>query len=236
MPPSGGGRGRRGQPLREQPRPADRLPCRSGTGPLSGRLPTAPGESRCAHREGALYRGAVTTHVIVLNGGSSSGTSELTRCLQATLPEPWLALGVDNLIEAMPASLRNGDTGIGFAADGGVSVGPQFRELEAAWMAGVAAMAGAGARIVVDEVFLGGGASQRRWQHALRGLEVLWIGVRCESAVAAAREQVRGDRVRGMAASQAELVHQGVHYDLQVDTTRTPSAECARTIAAHVHH
>ncbi|MDF4250935.1 chloramphenicol phosphotransferase CPT [Streptomyces sp. WMMB303] len=177
----------------------------------------------------------MTTHVIVLNGGSSSGKTELTRCLQTTLPEPWLALGVDDLIEAMPASLRTGDTGIELAEDGGVSVGPRFRELEAAWMAGVAAMAGAGARVVIDEVFLGGAASQQRWQQALRGLEVLWVGVRCESAVAAAREQSRGDRVSGMAASQAELVHQGVRYDLEVDTTHTPSAECARTIASHVH-
>ena len=44
----------------------------------------------------------------------------------------------------------------------------------------------------------------------------------------------RGDRVTGMAAAQAELVHQGVFYDLQVDTTHTEALECARTIAARV--
>jgi chloramphenicol 3-O phosphotransferase len=37
-----------------------------------------------------------------------------------------------------------------------------------------------------------------------------------------------------MAASQAEVVHRGVVYDLEVDTTHTESLECARTIAAHV--
>jgi chloramphenicol 3-O phosphotransferase len=37
-----------------------------------------------------------------------------------------------------------------------------------------------------------------------------------------------------MAASQADLVHQGVAYDLEVDTTHAESMECARTIAAHV--
>jgi len=37
-----------------------------------------------------------------------------------------------------------------------------------------------------------------------------------------------------MAASQAEVVHQGVVYDLEVDTTHTESLECARTIAARV--
>jgi chloramphenicol 3-O phosphotransferase len=37
-----------------------------------------------------------------------------------------------------------------------------------------------------------------------------------------------------MAASQAEVVHQGVTYDLEVDTTHAEAMECARTIAAHV--
>ena len=55
-----------------------------------------------------------------------------------------------------------------------------------------------------------------------------------DGAVAAAREIARGDRITGMAASQAELVHQGVRYDLQVDTTHTEALDCARAIAARV--
>jgi chloramphenicol 3-O phosphotransferase len=35
-----------------------------------------------------------------------------------------------------------------------------------------------------------------------------------------------------MAVSQAEMVHRGVVYDLEVDTTHTESLVCARTIAA----
>jgi chloramphenicol 3-O phosphotransferase len=76
--------------------------------------------------------GAVTTQVIVLNGGSSSGKSGIARCLQAVLPDPWLAVGDDMLIQAMPASMQASDTGIEFDADGRVSVGPGFRRLEAA--------------------------------------------------------------------------------------------------------
>jgi chloramphenicol 3-O phosphotransferase len=180
------------------------------------------------------YCGAVTTQVIVLNGGSSSGKSGIARCLQAVLPDPWLAFGVDTLIQAMPVSSRMPTGGIEFAPDGEVIVGPEFRTLEAAWIEGVAAMAHAGARIIVDEVFLGGAASQQRWKKALATLQVLWIGVRCESAVAAGREIARGDRVIGMAASQAEVVHLGVVYDLGVDTTHTEALECARVIAACV--
>ncbi len=174
------------------------------------------------------------SQVIVLNGGSSSGKSGLARCLQAVLPDPWLTFGVDTLVEAMPAAMRSSETGIAFAPDGTVIVGPEFMTVQAAWTEGIAAMARAGARIIIDEVFLGGAASQQRWQRALDGLHVVWVGVRCESAVAEGREIARGDRVTGMAASQAELVHRGVTYDLEVDTTHTESMECARTIAARL--
>ena len=176
----------------------------------------------------------MATQVIVLNGGSSSGKSGIARCLQAVLPDPWLVFGVDSLIQAMPVSVQTSAAGIEFAPDGEVVVGPEFRTLEAAWMEGVAATARAGARIVIDDAFLGGAASQQRWRKALGTLQVLWVGVRCASAVAAGREIARGDRVTGMAASQAEAVHQGVAYDLQVDTTHTEALACARAIAASV--
>jgi chloramphenicol 3-O phosphotransferase len=180
----------------------------------------------------AAYRGAVTTQLIILNGGSSSGKSGIVRCLQAVLPVPWLAFGCDSLVDALPAKMQASDEGIVFAAGGGVSAGAGFRALEAAWMHGIAAMARAGARIIVDDVFLGGAASQQRWQKALSGLAVMWVGVRCDSAVAAGREIARGDRSHGMAVSQANVVHQGVSYDLEVDTTNTESLACARAIAA----
>lgn len=172
--------------------------------------------------------------MIILNGGSSSGKSGIVRCLQAVLPDPWLAFGCDSFVEALPARMQAADEGIVFGADGGVSVGPEFMALQAAWAEGVAAMARAGARIVIDDVFLGGGASQQRWQKVLGGLDVLWVGVRCGSAVAEGREIARGDRVQGMAASQADVVHEGVVYDVEVDTTHTESLVCARTIAARV--
>ena len=160
--------------------------------------------------------------VIVLNGGSSSGKSSIARRLQELLPEPWLHLGADTMVSALPPWLLGGGEGIGGLDDG------------AAWTLGVAAMARAGAPVVVDEVFLGGAASQQRWRAALEGLDVLWVGVRCDPAVAAAREAARGDRVAGMAAAQASLVHEGVAYDLVVDTSRASADECAAAIRARV--
>ncbi|GAA0594805.1 chloramphenicol phosphotransferase CPT [Streptomyces crystallinus] len=175
--------------------------------------------------------------MIILNGGSSSGKSGLVRCLQEVLPDPWLAFGCDAFVDALPATMQASDDGIAIAEDGGVSIGADFLALEAAWREGVVAMVRAGARVIIDDVFLGGSDSQRRWQKALGELEdaaVLWVGVRCDASVAAGRELARGDRVRGMAAAQATMVHEGVSYDLEVDTTHTESLVCARTIAARV--
>ncbi|MFJ2739895.1 chloramphenicol phosphotransferase CPT [Streptomyces sp. NPDC087440] len=182
------------------------------------------------------------TQMIVLNGGSSSGKSGIVRCLQAVLPDPWLAVGTDLFVDLLPRSLREPEEegagsgrGLVIGADGTVTVGEDFLRLQDAWTAGVVAMVRAGARVVVDEVFLGGGAGQDRWEAALGGdVEVLWVGVRCDADVAAGREVARGDRAGGMAAGQAEVVHRGMRYDLEVDTTHTEAMECARRIAAQV--
>jgi chloramphenicol 3-O phosphotransferase len=177
----------------------------------------------------------MATQIIVLNGGSSSGKTGIARCLQAILPEPWLRLGVDELIAALPPALTSSSgPGLTLGSAGEVSVGDGFRAAEAAWLAGIAAMARAGARVIVDDVFLSGAASQARYRGALEGLEVLWAGVRCDASVAVARETARGNRVAGMAESQADVAHDGVTYDIEVDTTRTEALDCARVIAARV--
>jgi chloramphenicol 3-O phosphotransferase len=174
------------------------------------------------------------TQVIVINGGSSSGKTGITRCLKAILPQPWISISVDDLLDALPPSLMDTGSGIAFGQQGEVTVGHGFREIEAAWMAGIAAMARAGARIVLDDVFLGGAASQERTRAYLEGLEVLWVGVRCDPEIAVGREIARGGRVSGMAATQAEIVHKGVVYDIEVDTSSAESLDCARAIAARV--
>ncbi|MFE4860108.1 chloramphenicol phosphotransferase CPT [Streptomyces sp. NPDC056670] len=169
--------------------------------------------------------------MIVLNGGSSSGKSGIVRCLQAVLPGAWLAFGVDSLDAAMPAALRGGEGGLELGADGTVTVGPEYRRLSDAWARGVAAMVRAGAQVVLDEVFLDGADGQKRWQHALDGLDVLWVGVRCDPDTAAGRETARGDRIPGMARAQAESVHRGMRYDVEVDSAGTESMACALLIA-----
>jgi len=169
--------------------------------------------------------------VMVLNGPSSAGKTHLARMLQTILADPWLCLGVDALILAAPNPLLNDPEGLVFGPGGEVVPGPRFVRVEDAWMEGLAAMARAGANLILDEVFLSGAAGQARWRKVLAGLEVAWVGVRCDLEVAELREMARGDRGIGMARSQAAVVHDGVRYDVEVDTTRDDVIACAVRVA-----
>ena len=171
------------------------------------------------------------TQVIVLNGGSSSGKSSIARALQEILPGPWLTFGVDVLVEALPGQGDDPRSGLVLEPDGTVTVKPEFRAIEDIWYQGLAAMATRGAFLILDEVFLAGGAGQQRLRATLGGLDVLWAGVHCDPWVAASREAARPERMPGMAENQAVAVHAGVAYDVEVDTTGRSVLACARRIA-----
>ena len=176
----------------------------------------------------------VRNAVIVLNGASSSGKSSIALELQGLLSRPYLAFGVDTLVASLPPAASTHEPGIVYGSDGVVAVGDRFRQLEHAWYQGLAAIARDDVGVIIDEVFLGGRESQDRLRSALGGLRVVWVGVRCDLEVAVAREVARLERTQGMASSQAMIVHAGVQYDLQVDTTTSTALECATTIADYV--
>lgn len=161
----------------------------------------------------------------------------------------WMTLGVDDLIRALPGGdelddLLRAQAGVGepvgaegsiqFAANGSIAVGEQFRRVEASWYAGLAAIGRCGTGLIIDEVFMGGRASQERLAAALAGLPVVWVGVRCSTRSRHRPGRSRPDRTAGMARRQAERVHEGVVYDLVVDTTASSTIDCARRVASRV--
>jgi chloramphenicol 3-O phosphotransferase len=176
----------------------------------------------------------VSTQVIVLNGTSSSGKTTLARALQGMLPAPWLLLGIDDLIRAMPDEGLEDGSLLHIGVTGHVDIGPGWLNLETSWYIGLAAIVANGTGVIVDEVFLSGHESQARLRTAFAGLEVLWVGVTCDLEVARARESLRPDRVPGMAEFQAAVVHEGVAYDMTVDTSHTSPESCAATILSRV--
>jgi chloramphenicol 3-O phosphotransferase len=193
---------------------------------------------------------AAPVEVIVLNGASSTGKTTLAAALQEVLDDSWLVFGIDTLIAALPLNLleihdeamiearprdhqiREG--GISFGPDGKILVGIEYRRLEAGWLRGVAAIADAGVRLILDEVFLEGAPGQSRLREALFGRTIAWIGLTCDLQVAEERERERGDRVVGGFAQQWQTVHEGVDYDLVVDSTSSSPQEMAQRIAEFV--
>ena len=136
--------------------------------------------------------------------------------LQSALNGSWLLVGFDLLLWMLPSELVFDPSGIS-VHEGVISRGERFLRIYAGFQQAVAALARSGVDVLVDEVLLGGGLDQGRWENALHDLDVCWVGVRCAPDIAAAREAQRGDRPVGVARQQANSVHDGVRYDLDVD-------------------
>jgi chloramphenicol 3-O phosphotransferase len=150
------------------------------------------------------------------------------------LPAPWLLLGIDDLIRAMPDQGLEDGSLLHIGETGQVDVGPGWHDLEASWYIGIAAIVASGTGVIVDDVFLGGRKSQDRLRAAFGPLRVLCVGVKCDREVVSTREALRPDRVPGMAEYQAAIVHEGVTYDMTVETSHASPESCAAMIISRL--
>jgi chloramphenicol 3-O phosphotransferase len=183
--------------------------------------------------------------VVVLNGTSSSGKSTLAKALQARLDEPWLLVGIDTVVFALPGAwldpprwadvfryvepAAGAPAGVTFR----IETGPLGLRLVDGLHRAVAALADAGLSVIVDHVLVEPG-----WLPDLAGRldghEVLFVGVRCPLDVVMRREAERRDRTVGQAAAQFDVVHSAGGYDLEVDTSRLTPEEAAERIASSI--
>ena len=167
--------------------------------------------------------------VIFLNGGSSSGKSTIGRRLQSTLEGDWLLIGIDVLMWLLPGEMVGDPAGIQ-VVDGEIRRGPRFLRAYEALGGAVATLCREGQNVIVDDVLVDAVADRRRWEGPLAGLDVVWVGVRCDREVATSREVERGDRPSGVARRNADRVHQGIDYDIDLDTTEASVDEAVATI------
>ena len=186
----------------------------------------------------------MTNRIIYLNGPSSAGKTTIALALQGRLPEPFLRLSLDSLIDAMPPH-TNDWTGAGSAPGfsfqplrdpGGATIyrvvaGPYGQRIAPAFRAMVVALARAGLDLIIDDIAFGA-AQFAPWREALRDFPTLWVGVTASPEALLARERQRGDRLVGSARDQLARVHDGVTYDLMLDTTTiSPEAATEQIIA-----
>ncbi|MFN8511097.1 MAG: AAA family ATPase [Thermomicrobiales bacterium] len=184
--------------------------------------------------------------IIYINGPSSAGKTQLAHALQAALPEPYLYLSIDTLINLMPPQVNDwtGErTTIGYsfqpATDEAgntvyrVASGPYGQKIYRAFRALIVTLARTDLSVIVDDIAFGQEQVQP-WREELRDFDVLWVGVTADLATLMAREQARGDRLVGSARDQAARVHAGVTYDLMIDTTATATDAAVRQILDHL--
>ena len=162
--------------------------------------------------------------IILLNGPSSSGKTTIAKALQAKLDAPFLHLSIDHLRDAdvLPMSrFQSGD----FA----------WSHHRAAIFDGfhgaLAAFADAGNDLIVEHIL-----DEPRWiarlTSAFANHDVLFVGVHAKRTNLIAREKQRGDRELGSAARDDKIVHQGRHYDLDIQSEDGVEANVIRIMAA----
>ena len=176
--------------------------------------------------------------VVLLNGVSSVGKGSVSKALQTIAASPMLHVQMDAFLEMLPATMFGSPEGYIFETtewDGHpvteIKSGPVMETTMRGMRAAVAAMAGAGADLIVDEV-IWEPADLADYRQRLARFEFYAVGLFAPLAVIEQRERQRGDRDLGLARWQYDKVHGGVSYDLELDTRARSPEELAGLIKA----
>jgi chloramphenicol 3-O phosphotransferase len=170
--------------------------------------------------------------VILLNGTSSAGKSSLTGALQARLS--FIRMGIDDFIhQRAPVSWYGAPEGLFRAPrEGGCAVleyGPEALKLWRAYHRSVRVCVEEGLGVVVDDAIITRELLED-WVATLAGVDVFFVGVHCAAEELILRELARRDRDLGSAVANVERVHAHAIYDLEIDSTVTPSSALAEQI------
>lgn len=177
----------------------------------------------------------MTARIVLLNGVGGAGKSSIARALQTITAAPFLHVQMDAFIDMLPAALQDHADGFSFETvleNGRPSVVIRSGPVGARTMRGmrhaIAAMAEQGNNLIVDDVIFGGEISE--YLQLLSGFDLHLVGVMAPLDVLEAREAARADRLPGLARWQYGRVHEGIDYDLEVETGHLSPLECARRI------
>jgi chloramphenicol 3-O phosphotransferase len=183
-----------------------------------------------------------TGQIIILNGAPRSGKSSISRAIQDSFDGIWVNLGVDAQIAGLPERFR---PGIGLRPGGErPEIEALVPQLYAVLYDSMAAHSRNGVNVVADvghhdsystPLYLLQGCAMR-----LKGLPVLFVGVRCAIDVIMARRASGGegqylagtkdDPVPEPVRRWQSEVHKPGIYDLEVDTAQMSAEACAAKI------
>jgi len=154
-------------------------------------------------------------NVIVLNGTSSSGKTTLARELQSQCSEVYLRCALDAFWDMTPHGIPAGSN--------------NFPQMKLALAKSVRALSETGHNVIVDIVFCGQ-KTYLELTKELAALNVIIVKVECALTELETREVARGDRDIGLAKLQYDTIHEGVIYDISVNTLVNSPEQCAHQI------
>lgn len=186
--------------------------------------------------------------IVLLNGTSSAGKTTLALAFQHLRRDPWHYIALDQYRDGMPGMYRGMNAPSGTPGEAGmnivpvrhgdalvteVRVGEVGRRMLHGMHRAVAAFVRAGNNAVVDDLILAPELLDD-YLLALADLDVLFVGVFCEPATLEQRERSRLGRFPGTAVAHLGVAHAHGVYDLRLDTTCKPPADCARELSSRV--
>lgn len=185
------------------------------------------------------------SNIILLNGPSSSGKTTLAKYLQDKLQEPYLLIGIDQMIALMPDKMNDYD-GDMQKRDGfywntitdstgnpavAIQVGHYACQILALYQQVVIQMATLGHNLIIDEVCWATYTVQD-WRERLKAFNTICIGFKLPLSVLEERERQRGDRMIGSTRAQYYSVHRDATYDLEYDAPDLDLEQCLQEIHA----
>lgn len=151
--------------------------------------------------------------IILISGTSSSGKSTLAKCLQKSLPDPFLHVQLDSYIEMLP----------------GTDDWEMFQRMVRGLNRSIAVMAEEHNNLIVDHVLIDQ-AWLEQLVELLRERYVLFVGLYCPLEELERREKQRDARRQGFVRQQFENIHKNKIYDIELDTFVLSAEECAQRV------
>ena len=179
-------------------------------------------------RESQDSRFCCMSTIIFINGTSSSGKTSLLKALQKKLQEPYLNMGIDKFIWMLPSRYLDRplwDEVLGKA----LHAGPVGLSLFSGMHHAIAAAANRGNNVIADHALV-----EKAWvdecASLFAGMNAYLIGLYCPLEVLEQREKDRKDRTLGQARLQFDVIHKYTKYDLELDTSKLTTEECADNV------
>ena len=185
--------------------------------------------------------------IIILNGPSGAGKSTIQKAVQLSFDELYLSVGIDKFFdELLPDNYgqkmsESYDREVRRVVCQEGLLGPELKlEVGPIGMRAIRGMhrafavyAAEGNNLVADYI-----AYDKEWlrdlARVLKGYRVYLVGVTLPLEVLAERERVRCKTSIEHARSHYHQVHEGVEYDLMIDTSQLSPTEAAQRIKEHI--